>query len=85
MKKVMLVDDEILIRERFGTVSIGSKEGFVYCGDASDGELALPIIEQLSPDIFITDIKMPFMNGLRAERYCTETVSGYENYYFERT
>ncbi|WP_373230013.1 response regulator [Cohnella sp.] len=64
MKKVMLVDDEILIRENIRDCVDWEKEGFIYCGDASDGEVALPMIEQLMPDILITDIKMPFMNGL---------------------
>ena len=64
MKKVMLVDDEILIRETIRDCIDWEKEGFIYCGDAPDGEVALPIIEQLQPDILITDILMPFMNGL---------------------
>lgn len=64
MKKVMLVDDEILVRESIRDCIDWKKEGFIYCGDASDGEVALPMIEQLLPDILITDIKMPFMNGL---------------------
>ncbi len=48
MKKVMLVDDEILIRETIRDCIDWEKEGFIYCGDAPDGEVALPIIEQLS-------------------------------------
>ncbi|WP_025704497.1 response regulator transcription factor [Paenibacillus graminis] len=64
MKKVMLVDDEILIRESIRECVDWAKEGFIYCGDAPDGELALPVIEEQLPDILITDIKMPFMNGL---------------------
>lgn len=64
MKKVMLVDDEILIRESIRESVDWEREGFKYCGDAPDGELALPLIEQQMPDILITDIKMPFMDGL---------------------
>lgn len=64
MKKVFLVDDEIVIRENMRTCIDWEKEGFVYCGDAPDGEMALPLIEKLKPDILITDIRMPFMNGL---------------------
>lgn len=60
----MLVDDEILIRENIRQCIDWEKEGFLYCGDAPDGELALPIIEDQLPDILITDIRMPFMNGL---------------------
>lgn len=64
MKKILLVDDEILIREIIRDSIDWEKEGFIYSGDASDGEVALPIIEKVQPDILITDILMPFMNGL---------------------
>ena len=64
MKKVMIVDDEILIRETIRRCVDWKKEGFIYCGDASDGEMALPLLEEQKPDILITDIKMPFMDGL---------------------
>lgn len=64
MKKIVLVDDEILIRETIRDCIHWEKEGFIYSGDASDGEVALPIIERVQPDILITDILMPFMNGL---------------------
>lgn len=64
MKKVMIVDDEIGIRENIRNCVDWEKEGFHYCGDAPDGELALPLIDEWAPDILITDIKMPFMNGL---------------------
>jgi two-component system response regulator YesN len=60
----MIVDDEIAIRENIRSSVDWEKEGFHYCGDAPDGELALPLIEEWAPDILITDIKMPFMNGL---------------------
>jgi two-component system response regulator YesN len=63
-KRIFLVDDEIVIRENIRNCINWAREGFIYCGDASDGEMALPMIEELKPDILITDIKMPFMNGL---------------------
>ena len=59
MKKIMLVDDEILIRESIRESIDWSREGFIYSADAPDGELALPLIEEHAPDILITDIKMP--------------------------
>lgn len=68
MKKVLLVDDEILIRETIRDCIHWEREGFQYLGDASDGEVALPMIEQMQPDILITDIKMPFMNGLELSK-----------------
>jgi len=64
VKKVMLVDDEILVRETIQECIQWEKEGFLFVGDAPDGEIALQLIEQLQPDILITDIMMPFMDGL---------------------
>ncbi len=63
-KKIFFVDDEIVIRENIRTCIDWEREGFHYCGDAPDGEYALPLIEECKPDILITDIKMPFMNGI---------------------
>lgn len=42
--------------------------GFAFVGDAPDGEMALPLIRRLKPDILITDIRMPFMDGLALSR-----------------
>ncbi len=42
--------------------------GYEFCGEAADGELAFPLIQKLRPDIVITDIKMPFMDGLELSR-----------------
>ena len=44
------------------------EEGFEFVGEASDGELAYPMIQKLKPDILITDIRMPFMDGLELSR-----------------
>ncbi|OUM99151.1 MAG: hypothetical protein BAA02_01620 [Paenibacillaceae bacterium ZCTH02-B3] len=68
MKKILLVDDEILVRESIRENVDWEGEGFLFCGDAPDGELALPLIEAHQPDILITDIKMPFMDGLELSR-----------------
>lgn len=68
MKKVFLVDDEKVIREAIRNSIDWTKEGFDYCGDAPDGEIALPLIEKAKPDIVITDIKMPFMDGLQLSK-----------------
>lgn len=68
MKKIFLVDDEKVIREAIGHSIDWTKEGFEYCGDAPDGEMALPLIEKTKPDIVITDIKMPFMDGLQLSK-----------------
>ena len=64
MFKVFLVEDEIVVREGIRNNINWEQYGFIYVGDASDGELALPMIRQIQPDLLITDIKMPFMDGL---------------------
>ncbi len=64
MFKVFLVEDEIVVREGIRKNIPWDACGFVYSGDAPDGELALPLIRQIQPDLLITDIKMPFMDGL---------------------
>ncbi|WP_379155701.1 response regulator [Paenibacillus sp. sgz5001063] len=93
MKKVMLVDDEILIRESIRECVDWEREGFIYCGDASDGELALPLIGEKLPDILITDIKMPFMNGLELSSVVRQRfpkikiiiLSGHDDFQYART
>lgn len=88
MFKVFLVEDEIVVREGIRNYIDWEKYGFIYAGDATDGELALPLIRQIQPDLLITDIKMPFMDGLslidiiRKELPKTKIViiSGYDDF-----
>ena len=68
MVKVYLVEDEIIIRQSIKNSIDWEKEGYEFIGDASDGELALPVILKEKPDILITDIRMPFMDGLELSR-----------------
>ena len=68
MVKVYLVEDEIIIRQSIKNSIEWEKEGYEFVGDASDGELALPVILKEKPDILITDIRMPFMDGLELSR-----------------
>jgi two-component system response regulator YesN len=63
--KVFLVEDEIVAREGIRENVDWSRIGFEFCGEASDGEMALPLLEKSRPDVLITDIKMPFMDGLQ--------------------
>ena len=68
MLKVFLAEDEIVMREGIKNNIDWQGEGFEFVGDAGDGELAYPIIQKTRPDILITDIKMPFMDGLELSR-----------------
>ena len=68
MLKVFLVEDEIIMREGIKNNIQWEKEGLLFAGEASDGELAFPMIKRCKPDILITDIKMSFMDGLELSR-----------------
>lgn len=68
MLKVFLVEDEFVVREGIKNNVEWKSHGYEFCGEASDGELAFPMIQKLKPDIVITDIKMPFMDGLTLSR-----------------
>ena len=60
MIKVMLVDDEIAIREGIRNSFPWEESGYTLVGEAPDGEIALPMIMDENPDILITDI--PYVN-----------------------
>lgn len=64
MVKLFLCEDEIVMRDGIKKHIDWEKEGIEFVGEASDGELAYPMIMESKPDILITDIKMPFMDGL---------------------
>lgn len=66
MYKVFIVEDEHLIRDnlRQQIMTLSKTCPIVYSDEAADGELALASILDIRPDIIITDIKMPFMDGL---------------------
>lgn len=68
MLKVFLVEDEFVVREGIKNNIDWKAHGYEFCGEASDGELAFPMIQKLKPDIVITDIRMPFMDGLVLSR-----------------
>ena len=64
MVSLFLVEDEVVMRDGIKKHIDWEKEGIEFVGDASDGELAYPQIIEKKPDIVVTDIKMPFMDGL---------------------
>lgn len=68
MFTVFIVEDEQLIREGMLKLVEWHQLGFEVIGQAADGELAWPMIQDLQPDIVITDIRMPFMDGLSLSR-----------------
>ena len=68
MYKIVLVEDEKLLRINIRKSMQWEKYGFVLSGEAANGEQALEVIENIRPDVVITDIRMPFMNGIELSR-----------------
>ena len=88
MYKAFFVEDETAVRDMMIHSVNWSEYGIEFCGTSENGESALPAIIQSGPDILITDIKMPFMNGLELIRLARQTfpnisaiiLSGYSDF-----
>ncbi len=90
--KVFLADDEIVVREGIRESFPWDETPYVLVGEAPDGEMALPMIRDTNPDIVITDIKMPFMDGIELCRTLRArmpwigiiVLSGYDEFEYAR-
>ena len=74
MYKVFLVDDEIVIRESIRNNVRWDEHNLSLCGEAPDCEIALSMIQELKPDILVTDIRTPFMDGMELCRNVAATM-----------
>lgn len=74
--KVLLVDDEEEVRNAIEQRINWEELGFEVIGKAQNGVKAMEIAEKLQPDVVITDIKMPYMNGLELARNLKEENPG---------
>lgn len=89
---MLLVDDELPSRLMVRSLIDWEKEGFIICGECSDGSQAWAMLPALKPQIVLTDVKMNRMNGdelvrLISEKYpeiCTIVLSGYDDYKYVR-
>lgn len=92
MIKVFLADDEIVIREGIRASFPWQETEYQLVGEAPDGEMALSMIRDTKPDILITDIRMPFMDGIELCRVVRRQMpwigiiilSGYDEFEYAR-
>ena len=78
--KVLLVDDEEEVRNAIEQRINWEELGFEVIGKAQNGVKAMEIAEKLQPDVVITDIKMPYMNGLELARNLKEEIRKRANF-----
>ncbi|MGO4372292.1 response regulator [Paenibacillus sp. MCAF20] len=71
MHKVLIVDDEIFVRKGVINLIDWSSLQFEICGEAENGLEALKLIQLLTPDLVIVDIRMPVIDGLELIRQVT--------------
>lgn len=92
MLRVFLVEDETAIRETLRDTIPWVQCGYTVVGEASDGEMALPMIRKTKPDVLITGIRMPFMDGLTLSKLVLQEfpqtkviiISRYDNFEYAR-
>lgn len=90
--KVILVDDEEEVREAIRRRINWEEIGFTVVGTAENGEDALELAENCEPDVVMTDIQMPFMDGLTMIRKLKEMIpdlrsvifSGYDDFEYAK-
>ena len=76
MLKIFLAEDEVVVRETIKRMIPWEELGFELVGEAADGEMALPLLIRQQPDLLISDIKMPFMDGLTLARLAKKEIPG---------
>jgi Response regulator receiver domain./Bacterial regulatory helix-turn-helix proteins, AraC family. len=90
--KVLIVDDEYLIRNLLKKRINWEEYGMTIVGEASNAHQALDMVDELVPDIIFTDICMPFIDGIEFSRMVIEKypeikiviVTGYDEFEFAR-
>lgn len=92
MIRIVIAEDEEEVRIRLAKYLNNSDRGYVVVGQAEDGEQALTMVQELRPDILMTDICMPQLSGLEMIRAVRQTdqelpiivVSGYDEFSYAR-
>jgi two-component system response regulator YesN len=79
MHRVLIVDDDAMIVKGLELIVDWGEMGFEIVGTARDGEEGFQAVQQLKPDIVLTDIKMPYKSGLEMIEECVS--SGLQPYF----
>ena len=69
MKKVLIVDDDFLVRTYLKQMTDWEAHGFYIIGDAKNGREALELLQRDGADILIADVSMPIMDGIELTRW----------------
>ncbi|MFN2303373.1 MAG: response regulator [Anaerolineales bacterium] len=69
MIKVLICDDQLMVREGLKTILSSADTGIQVVGLACDGAQALDLISKHTPDVVLMDLKMPVMNGVQATQH----------------
>lgn len=72
MIKIVICDDQIMVREGLKTILNTTEAGIEVVGLARDGAEALDLIPKVEPDVVLMDLRMPVMNGVQATRHIKE-------------
>ncbi|MGI6777620.1 MAG: response regulator [Acetivibrionales bacterium] len=75
MYRVLVVDDEPVIREGIKDNIEWEELGFEFAGECENGNEAIEAVGELQPDVVLTDICMPFVDGLELTKYIMENYS----------
>lgn len=67
--KILIIDDEFIMRQGIKYMTDWEKEGFKIIGQASNGQEAIELIKKEQPHIIISDIVMPQINGIELSQY----------------
>ena len=79
---LLLVDDEEEVIQIIMKKIAWEEIGFSVIGHANNGVKALEMVEEYQPDVMITDIKMPYMDGMELAKQVKAEYPGYENIVF---